>query len=131
MLLLGHSQRAAHVPDLFFPAGIGRAGEYQAGTIFHPMETTCDPLCFLQAALPTLLQFAKGEPSTTPRVPSLSSSDFTLQGPYKTLLSPHRELLLLNPGCQLHPAVMGGACCESRVCTKAGSTACAPWLARR
>lgn len=87
MLLLGHSQRATRVADLFFPEGIGTADDCRAGTIFHPMGTACDTLHFLQAVLPTLVQFAKGEPSPTPTVPSLSSSDFTLHGPYKTLVS--------------------------------------------
>lgn len=117
MLLLGHSQRATRVADLFFPEGMGTADEYRAGTISHPMGTTCDTLHFLQAALPTLLQFAKGDLSTTPTAPSLSSSDFTLHGPYKTLLSPQREFLLFNkPECPaalcsgpwMEPAVRAG-----------------------
>lgn len=53
MPLLGHSQRATHVTDLFFPAGIGMADESRAGTTFHPTGRTCDTLHFLQAVLPT------------------------------------------------------------------------------
>lgn len=68
------------------------------------MGTTCDTLHVLQADLPTVLQFAKGEPSTTPTVPSLANSDFTLRGSYKTLLSPQREFPLLNnPNCPAAP----------------------------
>lgn len=53
MPLLGHSQRATHVTDLFFPAGIGMADESRAGTTFQPRGRTCDTLHFLQAVLPT------------------------------------------------------------------------------
>lgn len=104
MLLLGHSQRATRGTDLFFPAGIGTADEHRAGTIFHPMGTTCDTLHFLQPVLPTSTPaVCQGRTQHhTQSTCTSQSTDFTWHGPYKTLLSPRREFLLLNnPSCPL------------------------------